>query len=71
MVKKEEGEKKAQEHELIFIEASAKTGENVQNVFRQIATLLTGSDPTQQFTTQQTQPDQSFANQETPTQSKV
>lgn len=38
----EEGEKKAKEHNTIFIETSAKAGQNVKSLFRKIALALPG-----------------------------
>ena len=40
----EEGESKAKEHEIIFTETSAKTDQNVQNLFRTLAMNLTSND---------------------------
>ena len=40
----EEGDGKAKEHEIIFTETSAKTDQNVQNLFRTLAMNLTGND---------------------------
>lgn len=38
----EEGEKKAKEHKTIFVETSAKAGQNVKSLFRKIALALPG-----------------------------
>lgn len=48
-----EGEEKAQEHELLFFETSAKTGQSIAELFKRIAVLLTGAEPSMQMTTQQ------------------
>ncbi len=40
----EEGVAKAKEHEILFSEVSAKSDFNVQNLFKTLATHLTGSD---------------------------
>eukprot|EP00915_Cephaloidophora_sp_WS-2016_P008693 GHVH01012119.1.p1 GENE.GHVH01012119.1~~GHVH01012119.1.p1 ORF type:complete len:198 (-),score=23.24 GHVH01012119.1:64-657(-) len=41
-VSSEEGEARAKEHGLLFVETSAKAGHNIKSVFRQIATNLPG-----------------------------
>jgi Ras-related protein Rab-6A len=41
----EEGEKKAQELDVMFIETSAKAGYNVKALFRKIAQTLPGMEP--------------------------
>ncbi|ORY78112.1 ras family-domain-containing protein [Protomyces lactucae-debilis] len=40
----EEGEKRAKEHNTLFIETSAKAGQNVKTLFRKIALALPGMD---------------------------
>jgi len=45
MVEVEEGSAYAQEHNLIFMETSAKTGDNVSNVFVEIAKMLPKVEP--------------------------
>ena len=40
----DEGDAKAKEHEIIFTETSAKTDQNVQNLFRTLAMNLTSGD---------------------------
>mmetsp|Transcript_862 Transcript_862/g.1722 ORF Transcript_862/g.1722 Transcript_862/m.1722 type:complete len:211 (+) Transcript_862:42-674(+) len=45
-VSQEEGKKMAEEHSVMFMEASAKTGQNVQEVFREIARNLPGASET-------------------------
>ena len=42
MVSTEEGEKRAKEEKITFIECSAKLGHNVQQLFRGLATALPG-----------------------------
>ncbi|KAG9289042.1 hypothetical protein G9A89_015591 [Geosiphon pyriformis] len=42
----EEGEKKAKEYNVMFIETSAKAGHNVKNLFRKIAQALPGMENT-------------------------
>mmetsp|Transcript_24159 Transcript_24159/g.21207 ORF Transcript_24159/g.21207 Transcript_24159/m.21207 type:complete len:184 (+) Transcript_24159:40-591(+) len=44
VVSYQEGELKAKENEVLFTEVSAKTDHNVQNLFKSLATHLTGSD---------------------------
>lgn len=44
----EEGERKASELEVMFIETSAKAGYNVKPLFRKIAQALPGMDSTAQ-----------------------
>lgn len=43
-VSKEEGEEKANENGVMFIETSAKTGQNIKPLFRQLAQALPGQD---------------------------
>ncbi|XP_055348919.1 ras-related protein Rab6-like isoform X2 [Paramacrobiotus metropolitanus] len=43
-VSTEDGETKAKEHKVMFIETSAKTGYNVKQLFRKVATSLPGMD---------------------------
>ncbi|XP_067347538.1 ras-related protein Rab-6A isoform X3 [Channa argus] len=43
----EEGEQKAKEMNVLFIETSAKTGYNVKQLFRRVAAALPGMDTTQ------------------------
>ncbi|PHJ22164.1 rab6 [Cystoisospora suis] len=38
----EEGQKKAQEHDILFMETSAKAGYNIKNLFRRLASALPG-----------------------------
>lgn len=42
----QEGEAKAKEHDIVFTETSAKNDLNVQNLFRTLASNLTGNDQT-------------------------
>ncbi len=46
----EEGERKAKELNVMFIETSAKAGHNVKQLFRRIAGALPGMDDAQQRT---------------------
>lgn len=43
----EEGEQRAKEMNVLFIETSAKTGYNVKQLFRRVAAALPGMDTTQ------------------------
>jgi Ras-related protein Rab-6A len=43
----EEGETKAKEHDILFIETSAKAGFNIKALFRKIAAALPGMGDTQ------------------------
>jgi Ras-related protein Rab-6A len=47
-VSAEEGERKAKELNVMFIETSAKAGHNVKQLFRRIAGALPGMDDAQQ-----------------------
>ncbi len=46
VVSTEDGEARAKESEVLFTEVSAKSDYNVQNLFKTLATHLTGSDAT-------------------------
>jgi Ras-related protein Rab-6A len=41
----EEGERKAREEGILFVETSAKAGHNIKGLFRKLATALPGSGP--------------------------
>eukprot|EP01016_Furgasonia_blochmanni_P050153 TRINITY_DN7703_c0_g1_i4.p1 TRINITY_DN7703_c0_g1~~TRINITY_DN7703_c0_g1_i4.p1 ORF type:complete len:277 (-),score=17.77 TRINITY_DN7703_c0_g1_i4:61-891(-) len=47
----EEGEKRAKELDVIFVECSAKDGANVQQVFKNIGQFLPGNEPSQLMST--------------------
>jgi len=40
----DEGESKAKEHDVLFCETSAKSDQNIQNLFRTLAMNLTGGE---------------------------
>lgn len=43
----EEGEARAKEHDIMFIETSAKAGFNIKALFRKVASALPGMENTQ------------------------
>jgi uncharacterized metal-binding protein len=47
----EDGEKRAKELDIIFVECSAKDGSNVQQVFKNIGQFLPGNEPSQLMST--------------------
>ncbi|XP_055351813.1 ras-related protein Rab-6A-like isoform X2 [Paramacrobiotus metropolitanus] len=49
-VETEEAERKAKEQKAMFIETSAKTGYNIKQLFKKVATSLPGMDPVEERT---------------------
>lgn len=58
----EEGDQKSKEHEILFTETSAKTDQNVQNLFRTLAMNLTGNDQSTMNKTTTKQPEEESSN---------
>jgi len=66
-VTSDEGDKKAKEYGVLFIETSAKAGANVKQLFKRIAAALPGMDSPQEASQQRQMIDVDIGRQERPT----